>query len=78
MSKFGASLTWSLENGTTTSSPEIDEPAIGTNDSLLPNRPVLTVSHSGLSVPSSTNTLPTEPILLAVARHDRAVEVVVH
>src|ERR1700712_3534587 len=40
------------------------EPAIGTKDSLLPNIPVFTVTHSGLSVPSSTNTLLTLPIFV--------------
>ena len=40
----------------------MDEPATGTKDSLLPNIPVFTVTHSGLSVPSSTKTLLTLPI----------------
>ncbi|CAA9251735.1 MAG: hypothetical protein AVDCRST_MAG20-2302 [uncultured Acidimicrobiales bacterium] len=49
-SRLGAPFTWSLLNGTCSSSPCTVALVIGTNVLLLPNRPVLTSAHSGSRV----------------------------
>ncbi len=41
----------------------------GTNDSLMPNRPVFTLTHSGVPVASSRNTCFASPILAPSASY---------